>query len=300
MLHRVSEHCWVRQSEFCQSNTVVVQGEGGALLVDPGVTGDELAGLVSDLREAGITPTRAFCTHPHWDHMLWTTGLGEIPRLATGRAVAHANTSLDDARDKAGRLAPGNDLALIVPRGEALAGLLAGVVEGGVGVGHRWSVARRGISPSPVVHGVWWRVHAIVGVIPASRRSLTRPASSSPVTPGLEAPPPCSAPDNDGVRLAELALAATSSARRPGWRHGILLLVVKILEASIQGSGRPADGLVIDGVGEFCTVGVASSATHDEGHAGEGERRRTDRPERDAGHGASADICPPSRVRGGA
>lgn len=113
MLHRVSERCWVRQSEFCQSNTVVVQGEGGALLVDPGVTGDELAGLVSDLREAGITPTTAFSTHPHWDHMLWTTGLGEIPRLATGRAVAHADTTLDDAREKAGRLAPGNDLALV-------------------------------------------------------------------------------------------------------------------------------------------------------------------------------------------
>ena len=38
--------------------------------------------------------------------MLWTTELGEIPRLATGRAVAHANTGpYDDARDKAGRLA---------------------------------------------------------------------------------------------------------------------------------------------------------------------------------------------------
>jgi glyoxylase-like metal-dependent hydrolase (beta-lactamase superfamily II) len=113
VLDRVSEHCWVRRSEFCQSNTVVVRGRAGALLVDPGVTGNELAGLVSDLRVAEIDVTTAFCTHPHWDHMLWTSALGDVPRLATRRAVAHSRATLDEARAKAGRLAPGNDVALL-------------------------------------------------------------------------------------------------------------------------------------------------------------------------------------------
>lgn len=143
MLVRVSEHCWVRQSEFCQTNTVVVQGHADALLVDPGVTGADLAELVDDLRAARITPTSAFCTHPHWDHMLWTRELGDIPRLATSRAVAHAGGTLDDARAKAGRLAPGTDLALV--------GLLQPLPEGATALDwrgpHVWVIEHQGHAP---------------------------------------------------------------------------------------------------------------------------------------------------------
>lgn len=113
VLEQVSAHCWVRQSGFCRSNTVVVAGEEGALVVDPGVTGAELAGLVQDLRGMGLTPALGFCTHPHWDHMLWARDLGDGPRWATPRAVTHARAHLDDARTKAGRLAPGHDPELV-------------------------------------------------------------------------------------------------------------------------------------------------------------------------------------------
>ncbi|MDF3045157.1 MAG: fold metallo-hydrolase [Ornithinibacter sp.] len=113
MLVQVSEHCWVRQSSFCQSNTVVVRGDGGVLVVDPGVTGAELRSLAEELRSLGFSPVVGFSTHPHWDHMLWSRELGDPPRLATVDAVAHARASLTDAREKAGRLAPGNDLALV-------------------------------------------------------------------------------------------------------------------------------------------------------------------------------------------
>ena len=88
MLEQVSAHCWVRQSGFCRSNTVVVAGEEGALVVDPGVTGAELGKLVEEREELGLTPTMGFSTHPHWDHMLWVRGLGDGPRWAT-RALWH-------------------------------------------------------------------------------------------------------------------------------------------------------------------------------------------------------------------
>jgi glyoxylase-like metal-dependent hydrolase (beta-lactamase superfamily II) len=122
VLVQVSEHCWVRRSTFCQSNTVVVRGDGGVLLVDPGVTGAELRALAAELGRLGLPPVVGFSTHPHWDHLLWTPELGDVPRLATADAAAHARMSLADAREKAGRLAPGNDLALLglldaLPRG---------------------------------------------------------------------------------------------------------------------------------------------------------------------------------------
>jgi len=109
----VSAHCWVRQSGFCQSNTVIVTGDEGVVVVDPGVTGAEITALVDELKVLGLTPTMGFSTHPHWDHMLWSSDLGEGPRWATPRAVDHARAHLEDARTKADRLAPGNDPVLI-------------------------------------------------------------------------------------------------------------------------------------------------------------------------------------------
>lgn len=113
ILVQASAHCWVRQSDFCRSNTVIVTGVEGVLVVDPGVTGAELSGLCQDLTALALTPTMGFSTHPHWDHMLWARDLGDVPRWATPRAAAHARSRLEDARAKAGRLAPGNESELI-------------------------------------------------------------------------------------------------------------------------------------------------------------------------------------------
>jgi glyoxylase-like metal-dependent hydrolase (beta-lactamase superfamily II) len=91
----------VHESEFCQSNAVVVQGRAGVLLVDPGVLGDELAGLASDLRELAQPVVAGFSTHPHWDHLLWHATLGSAPRYGTDRCAATVRDRLPDARAKA-------------------------------------------------------------------------------------------------------------------------------------------------------------------------------------------------------
>ena len=47
MLRQVAEGVLIHQSEFCQSNAVVVQGQAGALLIDAGIYGSEMACLAN-------------------------------------------------------------------------------------------------------------------------------------------------------------------------------------------------------------------------------------------------------------
>lgn len=96
MLQQIAQGVLVHVSEFMQSNAVVVEGEAGVLLVDPGVLGDELAGIAADLRERGRPVAAGFSTHPHWDHLLWHAELGEPPRYGTARCAAAIQARLAD------------------------------------------------------------------------------------------------------------------------------------------------------------------------------------------------------------
>jgi glyoxylase-like metal-dependent hydrolase (beta-lactamase superfamily II) len=100
VLRQVAEGVLVQQSEFCQSNAVVVQGRAGVLLIDPGILGDEMAALADDLRELGQPVVAGFSTHPHWDHLLWHAGLGAAPRYGTARCAATVRDRLSDPRAK--------------------------------------------------------------------------------------------------------------------------------------------------------------------------------------------------------
>jgi glyoxylase-like metal-dependent hydrolase (beta-lactamase superfamily II) len=91
----------IHQSEFCQSNAVVVHGRAGVLVIDPGVQGHEMACLANDLSDSGQTVVAGFSTHPHWDHLLWHARLGAAPRYGTARCAATARDRLSDAGAKA-------------------------------------------------------------------------------------------------------------------------------------------------------------------------------------------------------
>ncbi len=101
MLRQVAEGVLIHESEFCQSNAVVVHGRAGVLLIDPGVRGDEMACLANDLSDSGQTVVAGFSTHPHWDHLLWHAGLGAAPRYGTARCAATVRDRLSDAGAKA-------------------------------------------------------------------------------------------------------------------------------------------------------------------------------------------------------
>jgi glyoxylase-like metal-dependent hydrolase (beta-lactamase superfamily II) len=101
VLTQLAENVLVHQSEFMQSNAVVVRGRSGVLLIDPGVLGDELTCLANDLRELGQPVVTGFSTHPHWDHLLWHAELGSPPRYGTARCAATARDRLSDPGAKA-------------------------------------------------------------------------------------------------------------------------------------------------------------------------------------------------------
>ena len=101
MLRQVAEGVHVHESEFCQSNAVVVQGGAGVLLIDPGVQSHELACLANDLSATGQTVVAGFSTHPHWDHLLWHAGFGAPPRYGTAGCAAVVRARLSDAGAKA-------------------------------------------------------------------------------------------------------------------------------------------------------------------------------------------------------
>ena len=97
MLKQVAEGVLVHESECIQSNAVVVEGEAGVLLIDPGITGDEMTALANDLRELGQPVVAGFATHPDWDHVLWHADLGDAPRYGTARCAASLRDLLSNA-----------------------------------------------------------------------------------------------------------------------------------------------------------------------------------------------------------
>jgi len=100
MLKQVAEGVLVHESACIQSNAVVVQGKAGVLLIDAGITGDEMVAIADDLRKLGQPVVAGFSTHPHWDHLLWHAKFGETPRYGTARCAADVRAFLSDAHWK--------------------------------------------------------------------------------------------------------------------------------------------------------------------------------------------------------
>jgi glyoxylase-like metal-dependent hydrolase (beta-lactamase superfamily II) len=101
MLNEVADGVWVRQSEWVWTNSIVVRGDDGLIVVDPGIHGPELAELADDIAALGIPVVAGFSTHPHFDHLLWHAGFGEVPRYATPTAAEFATAHQQQAREGA-------------------------------------------------------------------------------------------------------------------------------------------------------------------------------------------------------
>jgi len=129
MLRQVADGVFVHESEFLQSNAVVVQGPAGLLLVDPGIRGDELTCLANDIAAAGQAVVAGFSTHPHWDHVLWHALLGPAPRYSTALGAADMESLLSDAgwKDRVAEVLP-EDIAGEIPMD--LFGVITGLPAG--------------------------------------------------------------------------------------------------------------------------------------------------------------------------
>jgi glyoxylase-like metal-dependent hydrolase (beta-lactamase superfamily II) len=127
MLRQVAEGVLAHESEFIKSNAVVVQGEAGVLLIDAGVTDEEMVAIADDLRKLGQPVAAGFSTHPHWDHLLWNAALGEAPRYGTARCAADIRAFLSNANWK-DQIAEGLPPEIEVPLD--LLGLITGLPAG--------------------------------------------------------------------------------------------------------------------------------------------------------------------------
>jgi glyoxylase-like metal-dependent hydrolase (beta-lactamase superfamily II) len=112
MLTEITKNVLVRQSDFMQTNAVIVRGPTGVLLVDPGIHGNELAALADELIEHGDAVSVGFSTHPHWDHLLWHARLGSATRYGTALCAATAQAQLETGRKMAGESAEDASLDL--------------------------------------------------------------------------------------------------------------------------------------------------------------------------------------------
>ena len=126
MLSQVADGVWVRQSEWVWSNATVVRAEGGLILVDPGIDGSDLNQLADDVDRLGVPVVAGFSTHPHWDHLLWHSRFGDVPRYATAAGTQAAREARERAQQVAADSASGIPLELI--------GLLTPLPADGAGV----------------------------------------------------------------------------------------------------------------------------------------------------------------------
>ena len=97
---------------YTTTSTVVVADDGGCLVIDPAVSVADLVALAADLAGAGLRPRAGFATHAHWDHVLWSRDLGDVPRYAAPGAVAAAGSGREEMITRVQEEAPGHDLDL--------------------------------------------------------------------------------------------------------------------------------------------------------------------------------------------
>lgn len=113
MLTEVADGVWVRQSGWVWTNSIVVRGDDGLIVVDPGIEGAELEELADDLDGLGIPVVAGFATHPHWDHQLWHSRFGDVPRYATAACARRAGEARERGQAMAAESAAGIPLDLV-------------------------------------------------------------------------------------------------------------------------------------------------------------------------------------------
>ncbi|MGO9560415.1 MAG: MBL fold metallo-hydrolase [Acidimicrobiales bacterium] len=113
-LVQVGKGAWVRTSERFVTNTTVIRLAGsGCLVVDPAVEPDDLAELVSDLGALSLEVVAGWSTHPHWDHVLWSSDLGAgVPRFATADNAQYCRDERERVIARLAEAAPGHELEL--------------------------------------------------------------------------------------------------------------------------------------------------------------------------------------------
>jgi glyoxylase-like metal-dependent hydrolase (beta-lactamase superfamily II) len=97
---------------YTTTSTVIADGHGGCLVVDPAVTVSEVDELAAAIEALGLRPVAGWCTHPHWDHLLWSARLGDVPRYSSAAAAKAAERERAELTESVCAEAPGHDLEI--------------------------------------------------------------------------------------------------------------------------------------------------------------------------------------------
>ena len=90
----------VATSDMYMLNTTVIVAGPRCLVVDPGLLPAELHGLAAEVADRGLVVEAGISTHPHWDHLLWSSDLGQAPRYATRMCVDAVEKNRESVLDE--------------------------------------------------------------------------------------------------------------------------------------------------------------------------------------------------------
>jgi glyoxylase-like metal-dependent hydrolase (beta-lactamase superfamily II) len=100
---RLREHApgvLVATSDVWMTNTTVIVAGSRCLVIDAGLLPGELRALEDELAARGLHVEAGVSTHAHWDHVLWSAGLGNPPRFAGRKTIEmlarNRKTMVDD------------------------------------------------------------------------------------------------------------------------------------------------------------------------------------------------------------
>ena len=105
---------WLHTSERATTTTTVLAlGEQECLVVDPAMEPSDLDEIAAMVRGLGWTVTLGWSTHPHWDHVLWSSQLGaDVVRFATRQNAELCTAELRQLEVYIGTECPGHETAL--------------------------------------------------------------------------------------------------------------------------------------------------------------------------------------------
>jgi glyoxylase-like metal-dependent hydrolase (beta-lactamase superfamily II) len=113
MLTRVADGVWFGRVTGVWINSIVVRGDGGLILVDPGIDGSELNELADDLDQLGISGGRRVLHPSPLGSPAWHPRFGDVPRYATPAGAHAASEARERAQAMAAESASGIPLELI-------------------------------------------------------------------------------------------------------------------------------------------------------------------------------------------
>ncbi len=95
------------------TTTVLALGEQECMVIDPAVSPSDLDEVAVLVRRLGWAVRLGWSTHPHWDHVLWSSRLGaDVVRFATRRNAEFCAAGLGQLEADVDKECPGHETRL--------------------------------------------------------------------------------------------------------------------------------------------------------------------------------------------